>query len=224
MRMDRAVRLALSAACVLAQSATHAADPTRQNVGVASADAAVASVSPVFHQLVAFTLPPHFKSVFETNNGAFYMRQAVPDNESAQKWTRMITLTAVKDLAGNPSATPQEMTSTMAEHFRKNCPDTFSSKVLGAQPVEGYAAYQVIASCGHQQAGADAYSETAIILAVKGSADYYTLQWVERGKDSKRPLTLDTTYWSRQFAQLHPIRLCPIVPGEAAPYPSCAGK
>jgi hypothetical protein len=224
MRTDRAVWLALSAACVLAQPATHAADPANQSVGVSSADAAVASVSPVFHQLVAFTLPPHFKGVFESNNGSFYMRQAVPDNESTQKWTRMITLTGVKDLASNPSATPQEMTQTMAEHFRKNCPDTFSTEVLGAQPVDGYATYQVIASCGHQQAGAEAYSETAIILAVKGSADYYTLQWVERGKDSKRPLTLDTTYWSKQFAQLRPIRLCPIVLGEAAPYPSCAGQ
>jgi len=63
-----------------------------------------------------------------------------------------------------------------------------------------------------------------IMLAIKGSADYYTLQWGERGRDSPHPLTLDATYWTGQLARLNPIRLCPIVPGEFAPYPSCVDR
>ena len=37
-----------------------------------------------------------------------------------------------------------------------------------------------IASCGRVEFGADKHSETALIVAIKGSADYYTVQWAER--------------------------------------------
>jgi hypothetical protein len=62
------------------------------------------------------------------------------------------------------------------------------------------------------------------MLTVKGAKDFYTLQWTERGHDSAQPPAIDTAYWGRQLARLTPIRLCPIVPGESAPYPSCAAR
>lgn len=187
----------------------------------------LATISPVFHQLVAFSLPPEFKSqkaTYEHNSGTFYIREHVPEGETVDKWSRMITLTGARDLASNPNATPQAMLERMAAGFRRHCPDTFSTTVPGAQTIDGFQAFEVIAGCGHLGSGSDAYSEAAIMVAVKGSADYYTLQWAERGRDSPRPLTLDATYWTRQLARLSPIRLCPIVPGESAPYPSCAGR
>jgi hypothetical protein len=187
----------------------------------------VSSISPVFHQLVAFSLPPEFmsqKATYERNSGSFYIREHVPEGETVDKWSRMITLTGARDLASNPNATPQAMLERMVAGFRRHCPDTFSAVVPGAQTVDGFQAFEVIAGCGHIGSGSDVYSEAAIMLAIKGSADYYTLQWAERGRDSPHPPTLDATYWTRQLARLSPIRLCPIVPGESAPYPSCAGR
>jgi hypothetical protein len=184
------------------------------------------AVTPVFHQLVAFSLPPEFKSTKATSertNGAFYLREQVPEGETLDKWSRMISLSGTRDLASNPNATPQAMLARMTAGFQRNCPDTFSSAAPGPQTVGGYAAYEVIVSCGHVQSGKDAYSESAIMLTLKGSADYYTLQWAERGRDSAHALTVDVAYWTRQLARLSPIQLCPLVPGEAAPYPSCAG-
>jgi hypothetical protein len=184
------------------------------------------ALNPVFHQLVAFSLPPEFKSTKATSertNGAFYLREQVPEGETLSKWSRMISLSGTRDLASNPNATPQAMLARMTTGFQRNCPDTFSSAAPGPQTVDGHAAYEVIVSCGHVQSGKDAYSESAIMLTIKGSADYYTLQWVERGRDSTHPLTVDVAYWTRQFARLSPIKLCPLVPGEAPPYPSCAG-
>jgi hypothetical protein len=35
---------------------------------------------------------------------------------------------------------------------------------------------------------------------------------------------IDEAKWRERLRQLQPIRFCPIVPGEAAPYPSCVGK
>lgn len=220
----RAVWLALMAAAALAPRAAPYAEPAKHDPGLPAMNAAAANISPIFHQLVMFTLPAHFRALTEKTNGGFYIREHLPEGESVQKWTRMITLTGVRDLAANPNATPQSLTDRMTAGFRRKCPDTFSSALLGPQTVDGFEAFQAIASCGHQGSGADAYSETAIMLAVKGSGDYYTLQWVERGADSARPLTLDTAYWTKQFDRLRPIRLCPIVAGEAPPYPSCVGK
>ncbi|HSY05483.1 MAG TPA: hypothetical protein VK803_06020 [Steroidobacteraceae bacterium] len=203
-------------------------------VGALAAPAATAehephltSISPVFHQLVAFSLPPEFKSAnatYEKTSGFFYIREHVPQGESVDHWTQMITLTATRDLASNPGATPGGFAATLAAGFRRHCPDTYATVELGPETVDAFAGFAVIASCGHVTGGAEANSETAIILAVKGTADYYTLQWARHGPDSHRPLTLDVDYWKKQFDRLRPIKLCPIVPGEGPPYGSCLGK
>jgi hypothetical protein len=187
----------------------------------------LAAITPVFAQLVMFSLPPEFKSPkpsYEKNSGSFYIREQVPDGETADKWSRMITLTGTRGLAANPGATPQAMLARMTAGFQRNCPDTFSTAAPGPQKVDGYDAYAVIASCGRLQSDKQTFSESAIMLTVKGSNDYYTLQWTERGRDSAQPLPIDVAYWTGQLARLNPIRLCPIVAGESAPYPSCARR
>jgi hypothetical protein len=181
--------------------------------------------SPAFHQLVVFSVPPEFKSnkaTIERSNGAFYMREQVPEGETIDRWTRMISLTATRDLGANPSATPQAMLARMTAGFQRNCPDSFSSSAPGPQTVDGHEAYEVIASCGRVTAGKDTFSESAIMLAIRGSVDLYTLQWTERGAQSARPPPIDTGYWTRQLARLQPIRLCPLAAGATQPSPGCA--
>ena len=192
-----------------------------------AAEPHLAAVTPVFAQLVMFSLPPEFKSqkpTYEKNSGSFYIREQVPDGETLGSWTRMIILTGTRGLATNPNATPQAMLARMSADFQRNCPDTFSSAAPGTQKVDGYDGYAVIVSCGRVDSGKESYSNSAIMLAVKGSNDYYTLQWTERGRDSAQPRPIDVAYWTKQLARLNPIRLCPVVPGEAAPYSSCARR
>ena len=187
----------------------------------------LAVVTPVFTQLVMFSVPPEFKSqkpTYERNSGSFYIREQVPDGETPGKWSRMITLTGTRGLATNPNVTPQAMLARMSADFQRNCPDSFSAAAPGPQKVDGYDAYEVIVSCGRAPSGKESYSESAIMLTVKGANDYYTLQWTERGHDSAATRPIDVAYWTRQLARLDPIRLCPIVPGEGAPYPSCARR
>jgi hypothetical protein len=197
------------------------------SLALAQTAAAPRIATPVFSQLVVFSLPPEFKSgkpTYEKNSGSFYIREQVPEGETLGKWSRMITLTATRGLAANPDATPQAMLARMTADFQRNCPDTFSSAAPGSQKVDGYDAYEVIVSCGRVQSDKQSYSDSAIMLSVRGANDYYTLQWTERGRDSTQPLSIDVAYWTRQLARLNPIRLCPIVPGEAAPYPSCTPR
>jgi len=187
----------------------------------------LAAITPVFAQLVMFSLPPEFKSqkpTYEKNSGSFYIREQVPEGESLGKWSRMITLSGTRGLATNPNATPQAMLALMSADFQRNCPDNFSTAAPGPQKVDGYDAYEVIVSCGRVQSGKESYGESAIMLTVKGSNDYYTLQWTERGHDSAETRPIDVAYWTKQLARLNPIRLCPIVPGEGAPYSSCARR
>jgi hypothetical protein len=187
----------------------------------------LATITPVFTQLVMFSLPPEFKSqkpTYEKNSGSFYIREQVPDGETPAKWSRMITLTGARGLATNPNATPQAMLARMSADFQRTCPESFSTAAPGPQKVDAYDGYEVIVSCGRVQSGKESYSESAIMLTVKGANDYYTLQWTERGRDSAEARPIDVAYWTKQLARLNPIRLCPIVPGEAAPYSSCAQR
>ena len=193
----------------------------------APVEAPLAAVTPVFAQLVMFSLPPEFKSpkpTYEKVSGSFYIRQQVPDGETLGKWSRMLTLSGSRGLAGNPNATPQSLLARMSADFQRHCPDTFSSEAPGSQKVDGYDAYEVIVSCGRVQSEKESYSESAVMLTMKGSSDYYTLQWTERGRDSAQARPIDVAYWAKQLARLNPIRLCPIVPGEGAPYSSCTRR
>jgi hypothetical protein len=197
------------------------------SLSLAQTTAAPRLATPVFSQLVMFSLPPEFKSAkatYEKNSGSFYLREQVPEGESLARWSRMIILSGTRGLAANPEATPQRLLARMTLDFQRNCPDTFSTNAPGEQKIDGYDAYEVIVSCGRVQSDKQVYGVSAVMLTVKGAHDFYTLQWTERGRDSAQAPTIDNAYWARQLARLTPIRLCPIVPGESAPYPSCSAR
>jgi hypothetical protein len=111
----------------------------------------------------------------------------------------------------------------MVGGFKSACPETFAAHGFGPTKFGDQDAYVAVASCGRVESSADKHSEVALIVTVKGSTDYYTLQWAERGPAAGRT-AIDEAKWLARLRQLQPIRLCQIVPGEAAPYPSCVGK
>ena len=65
------------------------------------------------------------------------------------------------------------------------------------------------------------HSETALIVVIQGAQDMYTIQWAERGTAADKPPVFNDVKWQHRFQQLQPIRICPVVAGEKAPYPSC---
>lgn len=180
-------------------------------------------ISPVFAQLVAFSMPSSFVVIGENTNGPSYIREAVLKGETASRWTQMITVTGAKGLVGNPKVSPETFAASIAGGFRSACPETFAVKAIGPTRFGDQEAFVAVASCGSVASSADKHSETALVVALKGSADYYTLQWAERAPGSGKP-AIDEAKWLERLRQLQPIRLCPIVPGERAPYPSCVSK
>jgi hypothetical protein len=184
----------------------------------------VPTVTPVFQQLVAFTLPAPFQTAYEKTSGGYYIREHIRQGETPERWTQMITLTGSRGLGVEAGATPEHFVQALVRAFTGHCPATASSLELGPQTVGGRPAFAAIASCGHIEAEGAAHSEAAVMLTMQGSNDFYTLQWSVRAADSKQPLAIERSEWTARLAKLEPVRLCPIVPGEAPPYPSCASR
>jgi hypothetical protein len=181
------------------------------------------AISPIFGELVAFSLPANFRTVHESANANGYIREAVLAGETVQRWTQMITVTGHKGMAANPAAMPQRFANLIAAGFNKACPETFSGSAFGDTKIDGHDAYVVVVACGNVKAAGDERSETALIMAIKGVSNYYTLQWAERGRAIASAPKIDAATWTLRADALQPVRLCTIVPGEKAPYPSCIG-
>lgn len=184
----------------------------------------VKSITPIFSQLLVTSFPQSFKTVFENARAPRYIRESVLDGENENKWTQMITITGVKDLASNPNLSPKKFAENMAGGFKRACPNSFSVSGISEGKISGYDGFIAVVSCGTSPSSAGQTSETVLVAVIKGESDYYTVQWAERAEPSSTPIAIDTTKWVERFKRLAPIKLCPIVPGEAAPYPSCVGS
>jgi hypothetical protein len=202
---------------MIAATASHAEGPAPKS----GAPASMTAISPIFGQLVRFSMPAGFIVVSEHADGPSYIREATPKGESTGQWTQMITVTGHKGLAGNPKFTPQGFAGTMAGGFKGACPETFVTKSFGETKFGDQDAFVAVASCGKVSASADGHSETALIVVVRGSTDGYTIQWAERTASLPPGAVIDDAKWQARLHALMPIRFCPIVAGEAAPYPSC---
>lgn len=185
----------------------------------------IKTIAPIFSQLVSMSLPKGFQAaaVYEaTLPGPRYVRETVLEGETVKQWTQMITISGAKDMASNPNITPQRFVENMAGGYKKACPDSFSAAGVPVGKLDGFETFSAILSCGTSPTTAGRTGEAAMILAIKGEHDYYTIQWAEITASSTTPVAIDTGKWTQRFFSLAPIRICPIVPGEAPPYPSCA--
>ena len=110
----------------------------------------------------------------------------------------------------------------VASGFKSSCPSSFAARTFGTLKISGHDAFVALIGCGTVSTE-PARSEIAMVLAVKGANDYYTLQWAERAAPSSSPI-LDGENWIERLKVLHPIKVCNRVPHEPAPYPSCINQ
>lgn len=184
----------------------------------------VTTITPIFSQLLAMTLPAGFKVAFQDARGSNYIQEAVPAGETVNNWTQMITVTGVKDLATRPELTPRSFLNSLAQNFQRACPGSFSAKPAFQGQLSGFDAFVGVVSCGTAPTPSGKSSESALIAVIKGQSDFYTIQWAERAAPSETPIEADMKKWGQRFKALSPIKLCSRVPGEAPPYPSCLGS
>ncbi|MDP3515099.1 MAG: hypothetical protein Q8S20_20345 [Sulfuritalea sp.] len=213
--------LAMSSGPALSQGKA----PTRNDVDAArQSGASVKTITRIFGQLLMFSFPRGFKPAFEDAKGGQYIQESVLDGESTKKWSQMLTVTGAKGLASNPNVSPQLFANKMAGGYKNACPSSFSGAGLGAFKIGVHDAFAAVVSCGVANPAGEAHSESMLLIVVKGQSDYYTIQWAERSTASTAPIKIDDAKWQGRLKQLAPIKLCPVVPGEAAPYPSCVER
>jgi len=184
----------------------------------------VNAITPVFSQLVAFPYPEGFEIAYEKTTGPSYIQESVLHGETPDKWTQMITLTGAKESALNPKATPPAVISALAQGFTKACPSSYAGSGLGELKFGEYDGFAAVVSCGTAKSTGEPYSESTLMVAVRGKNDFYTVQWAVRGAPSSTPISINDAEWAERLKKITPIKLCPIVLGEAAPYPSCVDK
>ena len=108
---------------------------------------------------------------------------------------------SIKGLAANKDVTPMILIGTIVLNFQKICPTSFAgTKFLDGTIGNGTPVAAAVLSCGT----AKDKSETTLVTAIKGSNDYYTVQWAERGKASKKPLKIDEQKWIERLNLLAP--------------------
>jgi hypothetical protein len=91
-----------------------------------------------------------------------------------------------------------------------------------ATKVAGYDAFIAVVGRGRAGNGTDVRSKAALIVAIRGSADIYTVQWAERGALTAKA-DVKPAKWQDRLKRLAPMKLCAIIADEKAPYPSCIG-
>jgi hypothetical protein len=186
--------------------------------------AVATAISPIFGQLVMVSQPLNFHVVHERTQGPSYLREAVPTGETAEAWTQMLTVSGGKDLARRPGVTAEGFARQIAAGFQRACPDTYAGRTVDVRPVSGFETAALVAGCGRVADRNGTRGETALIVVIKGAADVYTVQWAVRGAVASSTPSLDDPAWAQRLATLQPLRLCPIVAGERAPYPSCVNR
>jgi hypothetical protein len=176
-------------------------------------------IAPVLGHLVGFTLPDGFAMQKEQSDGGRYFRAAALKGENPSNWTQLISITGVKDVDKDPTKNAQFIAANISSSIQKLCPDTFSVKPLGPTKIDGQDAFVAVTSCGKVEP--DKHSETALTIAIRASEAIYTIQWAERAPANAENLTIDESKWKNRLKQMVPFRICPIIAGEKAPYPSC---
>lgn len=184
----------------------------------------IATIAPIFNQLVYFRLPTRFVSIYEGTHADDYAHEWVLPGETNSNWTQMITLTGAQNvIAKHPEADAKSYATSIAAGFQRACPQSFAAKGIFDGKLNGSDAFSMVVSCGNAAASAG-HSETTAITVVKGAKDLYTLQWAQRGPQTTKPATIDAEMWLQRIRNLMPLKVCPIVAGEKAPYPSCSAN
>jgi hypothetical protein len=181
-------------------------------------------ITPIFSEILVIPFPQGFVPAFEHTRNDFYINEMVLKGETADHWTQMLTQTGAKGLSANPKASPEGYISSIAGGFKRTCPDTFSAKGIGTTTVSGHTGFVAYASCGTVNSSGYAHSESTLFICIKGTDDYYTVQWAERGPASSQPLAYDDAKWTERLKQLSPLKVFPRLPAPTTPQPSPADR
>lgn len=150
------------------------------------ADSCCTFEAPVFDRTMAFRVFGTFEPAYEARNGQQMILEFVPQGETVQNWTRMITLSAFRGTGAAPLSTAE----MQARFFdtAKGCERGNFSRVIASGRLGDGTEYNLSSNgCGSTAAGGypgatSGRGEQFLVLLLRTSQDVVVLQYAERGE------------------------------------------
>ncbi|MGL4604649.1 MAG: hypothetical protein ACRCU9_10940 [Iodobacter sp.] len=182
----------------------------------------VTTAIPLFSQMLLFSYPKGFTLIHSERRSEIFFQQYVLDGESKNDWSQAVRITALKNMAADLTITPERVAASIAKGYLSDCPNSHTFTPFSGLKSGRHNVFAIVMSCGTIAPKQSApYSRSELTIVIQGDKDYYTVQWIERSLPSEGPIPFNQDKWSDRFKFLIPIKLCPVIPGEKPPYPSC---
>lgn len=202
---------------------TEAPVPTARGSALASAPVAAGPQGwPVFSQVLVVSVPEGFALASEEATDGTYARTLLPPGESSKNWTRRLSYSAARGLSRDSGATLAGHAARLLSPLKAQCTSGYAEKVLTSGEQGGVERHVVVAACAafHGRAG----GETALVSVVRGTQDYYAVEWREKTAGVDPAASIRPAGWIDAYRKIGAIRPCDPAAGEAAPYASCLAR
>lgn len=128
-------------------------------------------------------IPTGFKIDYEAKQGNVIINEMVPEDESVNEWTTMIT---VQIFLGMTESTPEEYQETMTQSWFNACADSASNPVAsGEENGYKYIVWQLYCPLN----AATQMSEETYFKAIQGNDSFYLVQVAFRHEPSPDEIT-----------------------------------
>lgn len=212
--MRTALQSVLLAATLCGALDAQAAPLDEQRVkALASPARTVTSSTPLFGQVVLFSVPQGWKAAHQQERANSYILELIPEAQTLQGWSDMLTLQGYKGLAANANATPSNFLMLVGARIKEACPEHFVAQTLGNRTIDGHEAHVAVLGCARMSAplaGAQTgQGEIALYVALKGSQDLYLIHRGLRGDGFERGKPpIHAANAEAVLRSLMPIKLC----------------
>ena len=134
-------------------------------------------------------LPKGYKIDFQTKQGNMVMTEMVPQTETVNRWTEMIT---TQIFLGMKNTTPEEFQASMAKNWLAVCKDGQAAPITKGEE-NGYVFSIWIQGCPLNQSTGK--PENTLFKAIKGNDSFYVVQKAFKFAPAKEQIT----QWMQYF-------------------------
>lgn len=166
-------------------------------------------VMQIFSQTFTFSWPKGFTLGGRSENQGSFTQIFKTVGESEEAWTQRILLSGMQG-ASLKDPDPIKLMSNLIKIINKNsCPTSYSVTDVGEMKIQsGQTAFVFMVGCGIKKPTESSEKNKTMTMAVviKGDADAYALQWIERSSTDAIP-PLDWPIWRTRLDSLLPLHV-----------------
>jgi hypothetical protein len=150
---------------------------------ILAASGASAAGAGLENENLLMALPPGYKIGFNEKKPDMLITEFVPDKETVENWTEMVTMQIFYRL----KTTPHQFMKTMDKGWRAACPDTQDPHIIADVPENGYPTRVWLSYCPkNPQSGKP---EITWFKAVQGNDSFYLVKKAFKFQPDKEQIT-----------------------------------